>query len=59
VLAGLGFKSVSSSMSQVGAVRTALSSVTFEQAASIANLALLATTAEAAKASVLQALNEL
>jgi phosphotransferase system enzyme I (PtsI) len=59
VLAGLGFKSVSSSMSQVGAVRTALSAVTQEQAESIAQLALLATTAEDAKSQVLAALANL
>jgi phosphotransferase system enzyme I (PtsI) len=59
VLAGLGFKSVSSSMSQVGAVRTALSAVTQEQAESIAQLALSATTAEAAKSQVLAALANL
>ncbi|WP_264785807.1 putative PEP-binding protein [Aquiluna sp. KACHI24] len=59
VLAGLGFKSVSSSMSQVGAVRTALSAVTHEQAESIAQLALSATTAEEAKSKVLAALANL
>jgi phosphoenolpyruvate-protein phosphotransferase (PTS system enzyme I) len=59
VLAGLGFKSVSASMSQVGAVRTALSAVTTEQAQRIAQLAIAATSPEAAKAAVLDALNKL
>ncbi len=59
VLAGLGFKSVSASMSQVGAVRTALSAVTEDQAKSIAQLALSATTAEEAKSKVLAALANL
>ena len=58
VLAGLGFDSVSSAMSQVGAVRTALSSVTQEEAKEIASLALGASTAESAKAMVLAALRQ-
>jgi phosphotransferase system enzyme I (PtsI) len=59
VLAGLGFKSVSASMSQVGAVRTALSSVSLEQAKAVAAEALTATTAEEAKSRVLAALANL
>jgi len=59
VLAGLGFKSVSASMSQVGAVRTALSAVSMEQAAEIAERAVQATSPESAKAAVLEALNQL
>lgn len=58
VLAGLGFDSVSAAMSQVGAVRTALSSVTLDQAREIAGLALTATSAESAKAMVLGALRQ-
>jgi phosphotransferase system enzyme I (PtsI) len=50
VLAGLGFKSVSASPSQVTAVRNALSAVTHEQAREIAAAVLRATTAEEAKA---------
>lgn len=56
VLAGLGFKSVSASRSQVGAVRSALSSVTLEQAQQVANLALTSISAENCKAAVLDAL---
>jgi phosphoenolpyruvate-protein phosphotransferase (PTS system enzyme I) len=56
VLAGLGFKSVSASRSQVGAVRSALSSVTKEEAKLVAQKALVATTAEECKANVLEAL---
>lgn len=59
VLAGLGMKSVSSSPSQVTAVRAALSAVTKDQAKEIAQLALKATTAEEAKASVTAALQKL
>ncbi|MEY4990926.1 MAG: hypothetical protein RIS08_1152 [Actinomycetota bacterium] len=59
VLAGLGFKSVSASMSQVGAVRTALSSVSLDQAKAVAAEALGATTAEEAKSRVLAALANL
>ena len=59
VLAGLGFKSVSASMSQVGAVRTALSSVTLEQAKLVAEEALASKTAEEAKSRVLAALANL
>jgi phosphotransferase system enzyme I (PtsI) len=59
VLAGLGFDSVSASMSQVGAVRTALSSVSLEQASQIAQIALSADSAESTKAMVLAALREL
>jgi phosphotransferase system enzyme I (PtsI) len=56
VLAGLGFKSVSASRSQVGAVRSALSSVTLEQAQQVAKVALSSTNAENCKAAVLDAL---
>ena len=59
VLAGLGFKSVSASRSQVGAVRSALSAVTLEQAREVANLALAATTADQCKSVVLDALAKL
>ena len=59
VLAGLGFKSVSASRSQVGAVRSALSAVTLEQAQEVANLALAATTADQCKSVVLDALAKL
>ena len=58
VLAGLGFDSVSASMSQVGAVRTALSSVSIEQARAIAKVALTADSAETAKALVLAELRQ-
>ncbi|QKJ24819.1 phosphoenolpyruvate--protein phosphotransferase [Aquiluna borgnonia] len=56
VLAGLGFKSVSASRSQVGAVRSALSSVTLEQAQQVAKVALSSNNAENCKAAVLDAL---
>jgi phosphotransferase system enzyme I (PtsI) len=56
VLAGLGFKSVSASRSQVGAVRSALSAVTLEQAREVSKVALAATTADKCKAAVLDAL---
>lgn len=59
VLAGLGFKSVSASMSQVGAVRSALSAVSAEQAKQIAQLALSSVSAEQAKSKVLAALANL
>lgn len=59
VLAGLGFKSVSASRSQVGAVRSALSAVTLEQAQEVAKVALAATTAEQCKSAVLDALAKL
>ncbi|MEY3560933.1 MAG: hypothetical protein RL068_85 [Actinomycetota bacterium] len=59
VLAGLGFKSVSASRSQVGAVRSALSAVTEDQASEIAKLALAATNAEQCKSVVLDALAKL
>ena len=59
VLAGLGFKSVSASRSQVGAVRSALSAVTLEQAQEVANIALAATTADQCKSEVLDALAKL
>lgn len=56
VLAGLGFKSVSASRSQVGAVRSALSAVTEEQARDVARVALSAITADQCKSVVLDAL---
>ena len=59
VLAGLGFNSVSASRSQVGAVRSALSAVTLEQAQEVANIALAATTADQCKSEVLDALAKL
>lgn len=59
VLAGLGFKSVSASMSQVGAVRSALSAVSLEEAQGVAQLAVKATTADQCKSSVLDALSKL
>lgn len=58
VLAGLGFDSVSASMSQVGAVRSALSSVSLDEAADVAKVALSAGSAESAKAMVLGALRQ-
>jgi phosphotransferase system enzyme I (PtsI) len=58
VLAGLGFDSVSASMSQVGAVRTALSSVSLDEAVDVAQVALSAGSAESAKAMVLGALRQ-
>lgn len=59
VLAGMGFKSVSASRSQVGAVRSALSAVTLEQAQQVAKVALAATTAVQCKTAVLDALGGL
>lgn len=56
VLAGLGFKSVSASRSQVGAVRSALSAVSLEEAKKVADAALSATTSDECKAKVLEAL---
>lgn len=59
VLAGLGFQSLSASKSQVGAVRNALSAVSLKQARGVAQLALAQTSAEAAKAVVLEELSSL
>ena len=59
VLAGLGFKSLSASKSQVGAVRSALSAVSIPEAQAVAQLALAQTTAESAKAIVLAELTRL
>ena len=59
ILAGLGFNSVSASRSQVGAVRSALSAVTLEQAQEVAKIALAATTADQCKSEVLDALAKL
>ena len=56
VLAGLGFDSVSSSPSQVGQVRNALSSIDKEQAVSVALAALKGLTAEEAKSLALEKL---
>ncbi len=56
VLAGLGVSSVSASASQVDVVAKALSSLDLAKAKEVANLALSATSAEAAKAVVLAAL---
>lgn len=57
VLAGMGFDSVSSSRSQVGAVRTALSSVTKSEAQEIYAAVLEAKTADEAKAVALAKLS--
>lgn len=56
VLAGLGFQSVSAAGSQVGMVRDALSAVDLQQARDTAQLALSQSSAESAKAAVLEAL---
>lgn len=56
VLAGLGFDSVSASPSQVGQVRTALSSVDIDQAAEVASAALTGRTAEESKSLALSKL---
>ena len=56
VLAGMGFNSVSAASSQVGAVRSALSAVSLEQAQQVAKIALAATTSDQCKADVLDAL---
>jgi phosphotransferase system enzyme I (PtsI) len=53
----MGFDSVSSSRSQVGAVRTALSSITREQAEEIFQAVLSAKTADEAKAIALAKLS--
>lgn len=57
VLAGMGFDSVSSSRSQVGAVRTALSAVTKSEAQEIYTAVLEAKTADEAKAIALAKLS--
>lgn len=59
VLAGLGFKSVSASASQVGAVRAALSATSVADAQRIADGALEFSTAEEAKAFVTAELSKL
>ena len=59
VLAGLGFKSVSSSRSQVGAVRSALSAVTLEQAQGVAQAVLKQDSTESTKATALSELASL
>ena len=59
VLAGLGFKSVSASASQVGAVRSALSAVSMDDAKRIASGVLAFSTAEEAKAFVTAELTKL
>jgi phosphotransferase system enzyme I (PtsI) len=59
VLAGLGFKSVSASASQVGAVRSALSATSELDAKRIASGALEFSTAEEAKAFVTAELSKL
>ena len=56
VLAGMGFQSVSSSRSQVGIVRQALSSVTKEQAKEVFEAALTGLDADQAKSAALAAL---
>jgi phosphotransferase system enzyme I (PtsI) len=59
VLAGLGFQSVSSSPSQVGQVRTALSSVSLTQAKEVAQAALTGLNAGQSKSEALLKLAEL
>jgi phosphotransferase system enzyme I (PtsI) len=59
VLAGMGFDSVSASRSQVGAVRTALSSVNSSQAQEIYRAVLDAKSAEEAKAIALAKLSHI
>lgn len=59
VLAGLGFQSVSSSPSQVGQVRTALSSVNLAQATQVAQAALSGLNASQSKSEALLKLAEL
>lgn len=59
VLAGLGFSSVSASPSQVGQVRTALSSVSMEQAAAVAAAAQESMSPEEAKSAAVLKLVEL
>lgn len=59
VLAGLGFNSVSSSPSQVGQVRTALSSISLADAASVAEAAKAAISPEDAKSAALLKLVEI
>jgi len=56
VLAGMGFHSVSSSRSQVGAVRTALSAVTQDQAREVFEAALTGKSADEAKSAALKVL---
>jgi phosphotransferase system enzyme I (PtsI) len=56
VLAGLGINSVSVSVSQVGAVRAALSSLDLAAAKEVANKVLVCTSPEDAKAAALEAL---
>ena len=58
VLAGLGFDSISASMSQVAAVRSALSAVSLDEAEGVAQVALGAGSAESAKAMALGALRQ-
>jgi phosphotransferase system enzyme I (PtsI) len=59
VLAGLGFDSVSSSRSQVGAVRTALSAVSMEEARNISSKVLAGATSDEAKSIALAELGKL
>lgn len=59
VLAGLGFESVSVSVGSLSSVRSALSSANLNQAESLAQLALGATSASAAQAIVRSELNRL
>ena len=59
VLAGLGFDSISASIAQVDAVRTALRSVSVDQARLVADAALAGQSAEAAKLNALAALANL
>ena len=57
LLAGMGFDSVSSSRSQVGAVRQALSAVSKEQAKEVLTAALTGSNAEEAKSNALGVLS--
>ena len=59
VLAGLGFDSVSSSRSQVGAVRTALSAISMEEAKGISEKVRMASTSDEAKSVALAELGKL
>ncbi|MEL0261453.1 MAG: putative PEP-binding protein, partial [Aquiluna sp.] len=59
VLAGLGFDSVSSSRSQVGAVRTALSAISMEEAKAISEKVRMASTSDEAKSVALAELGKL
>ncbi|MGA1767853.1 MAG: putative PEP-binding protein, partial [Aquiluna sp.] len=59
VLAGMGYDSVSSSRSQVGAVRTALSSVTHDEAREVFEAAISGSDSDEAKSLALAKLGEI